>query len=289
MKSQKDLHNKFFITHTTDYASYILNSKKDVKIHSVYTNTVNLTIDNKLLALQSINTAISPISLVTNTHVFDINLNSNIYINNNCIYVDDSYFDYSSANIIHSKLHKNTFCLSSDLIHQTLNKADCLGFRPIFSPKSGENTQNQFLILNAAKIKINHCTGQLLKKNYEQATDQLVGLIGLGIGLTPSGDDFLCGVLAGCIFNDLIKYPFVKLLKNKIQNNLHKTNDISSAFLSCALDYNFSDIILNLPYMKSSNEIYDNFKKIGHSSGIDTLCGIYYCLNTISGILKKDA
>ena len=155
--------------------------------------------------------------------------------------------------------------------------------------KIASNIKNNFLIINAAKNKINNCTNELLNKNYENAANELSSLIGLGIGLTPSGDDFLCGVLAGFIFDNLENYSFVKLLKNKIKDNLKNTNDISGAFLNCALDNNFSSPVLNLPYFKSSNEIYENFKKIGHSSGIDTLCGIYYCLNTISKILKKDA
>ena len=276
-----------YIVKSTNYVMDILNFNSPIKIHSIYENTVNLIVNNQILALQTHNTVISPISLITNANSFNINLNSKIYINNNCIFIDNFCFDYSKTEIIDSKMHKNTFNISCDMLIQAIYKANFSGFNAIFS--SNTAIKENFLIINAAKNKIDTCTNELINKNYENAANALSNLIGLGIGLTPSGDDFLCGVLAGCIFDSLEKHLFVKLLKKQIQNNLQNTNDISKAFLSCALNDNFSTPVLNLPYFKSSDEIYDNFKKIGHSSGIDTLCGIYYSLNTISKILKKDA
>ena len=276
-----------YIVKSTNYIMDILNSNSPVKIHSVYENTVNLIVNNQILALQTHNTVISPISLITDANSFNINLNSKIYINNSCIFIDNFCFDYSKTEIIDSKMHKNTFNISCDMLIQAIYKADFSGFNAIFSSKT--DIKDNFLILNAAKNKIDTCTSELLNKNFENSSDILSSLIGLGIGLTPSGDDFLCGVLAGCIFDNLEKHSFVKLLKKQIQNNLQNTNDISRAFLSCSLNDNFSTPVLNLPYFKSPDEVYDNFKKIGHSSGIDTLCGIYYSLNTISKILKKDA
>ena len=276
-----------YIVKSTNYVMDILNSNSPVKIHSIYENTVNLIVNNQILALQTHNTVISPISLITDANSFNINLNSKIYINNSCIFIDNFCFDYSQTEIIDSKMHKNTFNISCDMLIQAIYKADFSGFNAIFSSKT--DIKDNFLILNAAKNKIDTCTSELLNKNFENSSDILSSLIGLGIGLTPSGDDFLCGVLAGCIFDNLEKHSFVKLLKKQIQNNLQNTNDISRAFLSCALNDNFSTPVLNLPYFKSPDEVYHNFKKIGHSSGIDTLCGIYYSLNTISKILKKDA
>lgn len=276
-----------YIVKSTNYVMDILNFNSPIKIHSIYENTVNLIVNNQILALQTHNTVISPISLITNANSFNINLNSKIYINNNCIFIDNFCFDYSKTEIIDSKMHKNTFNISCDMLIQAIYKANFSGFNAIFS--SNTAIKENFLIINAAKNKIDTCTNELINKNYENAANALSNLIGLGIGLTPSGDDFLCGVLAGCIFDSLEKHLFVKLLKKQIQNNLQNTNDISRAFLSCALNDNFSTPVLNLPYFKSPDEVYDNFKKIGHSSGIDTLCGIYYSLNTISKILKKDA
>ncbi len=276
-----------YIVKSTNYVMDILNSNSPVKIHSVYENTVNLIVNNQILALQTHNTVISPISLITDANSFNINLNSKIYINNSCIFIDNFCFDYSKTEIIDSKMHKNTFNISCDMLIQAIYKADFSGFNAIFS--SNTDIKENFLIITAAKTKIDTCTNELINKNYENAVNSLSSLIGLGIGLTPSGDDFLCGVLAGCIFDNLEKHSFVKLLKKQIQNNLQNTNDISRAFLSCSLNDNFSTPVLNLPYFKSPDEVYDNFKKIGHSSGIDTLCGIYYSLNTISKILRKDA
>ena len=95
-----------YILISANYAINILNSNMPIKIHSVYENIVNLIINNKILALQTHNTVVSPISLITNTNSFDIDLNSKISIKNNCIdlnskisiknnciFIDDFCFD----------------------------------------------------------------------------------------------------------------------------------------------------------------------------------------------------
>ena len=81
-----------YILISSNYAINILNSNMPIKIHSVYENTVNLIINNKILALQTHNTVVSPISLITNTNSFDIDLNSKISIKNNCIFIDEFLF-----------------------------------------------------------------------------------------------------------------------------------------------------------------------------------------------------
>ena len=81
------------------------------------------------------------------------------------------------AEIIDLKMHKNTFDISCDMLIKAIYKADFSGFNAIFS----SNTKNNFLIINAAKNKINNCTNELLNKNYENAAYELSSLIGLGI------------------------------------------------------------------------------------------------------------
>lgn len=101
-------------------------------------------------------------------------------------------------------------------------------------------------------------------------------LIGLGVGLTPSGDDFLCGVLAGLYIQGKEFSEFAYRLRDNIRKNLHRTNDISAAFLSCAMDGHFSHAVNELWNNPSTEQISKMFHEIGHSSGMDTLCGIYF-------------
>lgn len=147
---------------------------------------------------------------------------------------------------------------------------------------------------------------------------QICTLIGLGPGLTPSGDDFLTGILLAFslqknirtyIKTDVEKNIRVKadreraIAKEKERNkkqkqickvvseNLDRTNDISKEYLLCAMENRFGEL-----YHKLQEELYhgnvseDVFRRIihtGHSSGLDTLNGLAVGLKMIK-IIGKD-
>ena len=100
-----------------------------------------------------------------------------------------------------------------------------------------------------------------------------VKLIGLGRGLTPSGDDFLCGFLA--VLNAL--GVLAVSLREVIYDNLDRTNHISAAYISAVLGRRYFSV-----YDSAVRAIYSDgdFKgdvdfvlSMGASSGTDTLCG----------------
>ena len=148
--------------------------------------------------------------------------------------------------------------------------------------------------------KIERCTGLYRDKKYTETGIELARLIGLGIGLTPSGDDFLCGVLAGLILTGQTESAFARSLHKAIAEHLNDTVDVSAAFLRCALKGQFSLAVNHLlvntgcespqdtshvkctpqiaPGIANVPAITENFLAIGHSSGTDTLCGILYAL-----------
>lgn len=143
---------------------------------------------------------------------------------------------------------------------------------------SGDLTaaSGDFLIAAAAEKFLQETAALSSQKEYAKAAAVLARLIGLGRGLTPAGDDFLCGVLACFILAGKTDCPLFFALKKEIQLNLNRTNDLSAAFLCCAVSGHFSESVTLLPACKSPEEITSLFRKIGHSSGMDTLCGIYY-------------
>ena len=57
------------------------------------------------------------------------------------------------------------------------------------------------------------------------------------------------------------------------------TNDISRAFLDCSVQHHFSLAVNSLTDLPSADRILNVFSAIGHSSGIDTLCGVAYGLS----------
>ncbi len=97
-------------------------------------------------------------------------------------------------------------------------------------------------------------------------------LIGFGIGMTPSGDDFLIGLMAS-----LKGSYFFERVKETINKALFKTNQISREFLRCAVLGEFSASFAEL--IRAANDGIDAekyFLKIslkGHTSGKESLLG----------------
>ncbi len=167
----------------------------------------------------------------------------------------------------------------------------------------------------------------ILSKNNKTDFEKLIcSFIGLGPGLTPSGDDFLTGILlafslqknirtyiktdietnirtdirkdSGTTAEREIVTPKTKYLDKKqqqickvVSENLDRTNDISKEYLLCAMENRFGEL-----YHKLQEELYhgnvpeDIFRRIihtGHSSGLDTLNGLAVGLKIIGKDEKK--
>ena len=272
------------ITNIASYALMLLRPNTFGQIHSVYRKTINLTFGGRLLSLQAAASPISPLSLITNLsgkEMSELNLQPGQHVeihshellicSPDCIH----RFCYDPAEIFDSALTGNFPRIHSELLKSVFSLSDTGGFRCLFSSDTDHTCSDQFLVNTYAENCLKQCNFYLENRHFDQAADALVSLIGLGIGLTPSGDDFLCGVLAGIIFANQYEHPFARTLRTAIQRKLDHTNDISKSFLDCALNSHFSKPLKELPLKESAAEILSSFEAIGHSSGIDTLCGIY--------------
>lgn len=107
--------------------------------------------------------------------------------------------------------------------------------------------------------------------------EAVVGLVGLGPGLTPSGDDFLCGFLAA---TRRTNPEVVRELCDAISSSLGRTTDVGAFFLNCAADgleppclTVAADAVAdgdNPAAQASLVRLYS----IGHSSGSDMAAGL---------------
>jgi hypothetical protein len=109
-------------------------------------------------------------------------------------------------------------------------------------------------------------------------------LIGVGEGLTPSGDDFNCGMLAAQFY--LRGHTHADELKDQlisqIMRRINTTTVISKEFLIYACEGKFSQMVKNV-LIKSQKELdvtseIIKIRDIGHTSGIDFLTGLYFGL-----------
>jgi hypothetical protein len=106
-------------------------------------------------------------------------------------------------------------------------------------------------------------------------------LIGLGIGLTPAGDDMILGFLA-MVNHTCENEEYVSELHNAVSDSLPNTVDFSKIVLANALDYDYHELIQNCirdlcegekenVYISAASLI-----NIGATSGSDIACGMYF-------------
>jgi hypothetical protein len=106
-------------------------------------------------------------------------------------------------------------------------------------------------------------------------------LVGLGEGLTPSGDDFLVGFLAvlhltgflPCRADSLVQAQFYECVRLG-------TSQLSGEFLRCALTGHFAEPLVMLVRALCAPEAdawpvhAATLATVGHSSGVDAMVGI---------------
>jgi hypothetical protein len=131
-------------------------------------------------------------------------------------------------------------------------------------------------------------------RNYQSDDlSALTRLIGLGTGLTPCGDDFLVGYLAGlwCTVRDRIeRRQFVSKLGQAVNQLSGRTNDISRTYLHHAAKGQVSSRLDSLARAISRPEspgrllqVAESAMHSGHTSGMDAVTGLLSGLATWEG------
>ena len=266
---------------TTQFALSQLQKTGNIKIHSVYRKTVNLRCDGRLLSLHPKDTPLSPVGMLTDMDETEFSslgcsVEERVNFRGNAFSIRDISFSFKHVKsegtglIPISRGRERALCrmISHALRVSPQNTVFCdllLGGEEYLSSPPAVYAQK---ILDSTK----ECLG---RGDVSSAADSLTKLIGLGAGLTPSGDDFLCGILAALSMGGSCS-ELLPVLKIKILEKLPLTNDISGEFLRCACEGHFSRSIRELPNAESTDEVVRSFSKIGHSSGADTLNGILF-------------
>lgn len=108
-------------------------------------------------------------------------------------------------------------------------------------------------------------------------------MIGLGPGVTPSGDDILLGYLAGLwsvAGDDDQRFRFISNFGKALLSLAKETNEISRTYLYHAIHGQFSSSLIKLvnAFMEGSEErlrvAAKNAMRVGHSSGMDSVTGL---------------
>lgn len=108
---------------------------------------------------------------------------------------------------------------------------------------------------------------QLIKQgNLPQGIQKIRGT---GEGLTPSGDDFLCGWMLACRLHRNLP------LARQIYAHATGDNPISNAFLKMALQGRINQPLQNC-LLHPTPQTIQRVCQFGHSSGTDLLCGLLH-------------
>lgn len=286
----------------------------DLYVHSIYERTINLMLDGQLIALQIADSPVSPISIIlplNETGLDKLKIKSNspvsidgtsLLIGKNIISLDHAYDVYDDT------LYEHNFSTSlKDVVWQLITTSGRDGFSVLIS---SHDTPDDIALSYARKkldaaesicstmTSINSADETTKSNQLNKLCNSLSGLIGVGTGLTPSGDDFMTGVLSTFkAFPQCFNSRLISSLSNSICSRRNNTNEISSAFIDCALRGQFSKAIIDLydslcldnvqsPGIGQEyiDNLLDSFLDIGHTSGIDTLIGIYWSMTHLSKI-----
>ncbi|NWG35624.1 MAG: DUF2877 domain-containing protein [Chloroflexi bacterium] len=115
----------------------------------------------------------------------------------------------------------------------------------------------------------------------QAATRAAEKLIGLGPGVTPSGDDILIGFLAGLwsmAGQDPVRLSFIHSFGADLMQLARQTGEISRTYLYHAAQGQFSSRLSNLAeaiaYGKHVESMVREALRVGHSSGMDSVTGL---------------
>lgn len=145
------------------------------------------------------------------------------------------------------------------------------------------------------------CANEKLAPRFAQLLDSLLSggqpgalaeaagsVMGYGVGLTPAADDFLLGLLAALSLEEITAADF-QSLATVCAKNLSRTTDISAEMLYHGCQRRFSAPVVCIFDAKQSAAGTAALLNHGHSSGHDTLCGIYAGLTALHRRRKTNA
>jgi len=260
------------------------------KIEQVFSKAINVFIGNQLFTLLSSQLDNAPNScrlLNKNLALLNINSSDNFQILNGKVSIGDCYWlsfslctvwQQSVINFINDKVNKKNY--QSFLLKQ-INEVDFI----LSEAKSSLfNYQGDNLFYLASAEKLNQLRSDLIclikKKQRKNLADVIRQFVGLGIGLTPSGDDYLVGLMAFLLLKgNPVAVLYHDFYQGIIQGN-EKTTAISAITLKKALDHEYRENMCQLiQSLVDANEINIhsqilNILNIGSSSGSDMLFGI---------------
>lgn len=252
------------------------------KVHSVFSTSLNVTVDNHLFNFSSAEMSLSAHGCLLQKETMNRLLDR--CKPGDLVRVDKGMFTfYTSCEV-----------LKVDI--SSMKEID-LSIPNLRIPTRSISETSSYLVLKSLAyidklgLDLNEEMNQsidVLKKVYSSSDYEIANvidyLIGRGKGLTPSGDDILVGfTMIRKAFLDTDK--FEDLFKSRLDN--HFTTDISQAYFNALFSgFISSHFVTLIESMEKYNNkevivLTEQIGKYGHTSGYDTMFGFYLGLESL--------
>jgi hypothetical protein len=136
--------------------------------------------------------------------------------------------------------------------------------------------------------------------NADQAAVAAARMIGLGSGLTPAGDDFLCGLMAALWWTSpqgTAEASFLTEWGAALATELDTTTAVGATMIECAIGGSFCGVLRDLAAELARSRTGDRPAALlaalgrlcgmGHSSGMDTAAGFLFGVSLRTGAVVR--
>ena len=169
------------------------------------------------------------------------------------------------------------------------------GFRELLEPYLGINISAPRLMLSPQHsvllLQLQNLQMSLKQNDVDKTREILTGFLGMGQGLTPSGDDLIIGVLL--VLNrwqDTLfpAYELHKLNQSIISAANQKTTTISENLIACAAQGSADERLIYVADAIFTSDEHDQAKcvsyllELGNSSGVDSLVGMAVVITAVA-------
>ncbi len=261
-------------------------------VSAIFENSIHLTEEDCVLTLGSEKIPNHPYTIRTYTLPDNISIGNTFYITKRRLFVERCYYLDLRDMPIYTPCFETKHIVPRENIAwelQACREGAALmtgieGFFPLLigNGKIDQITQNVMPIIDKIGLSIRNSDWLELVKHSEN-------IVGVGVGLTPSGDDFLSGVFAALYYYNrtFAKGFTVDNLKRLAVLVGYRTSLFSATLIKAAsqgwvLDL-ISDWLVSLFQgdSKQVQKLTGKILEIGHSSGSDILLGLITALESI--------
>ena len=260
------------------------------KIEQVFNKAINVRIDNQLFTLLGSQLDNAPNScrlLNKDFALLNINGGDDFHISNGKVSIGENYWlSFSLCKTWRQPVIAFTYDKTNKKNYQSFLLKQVTRLDLILSEAESSlfNYQGDNLFYSASAEKLNqlrsHLMSVLQEQHHQNLADVVRQFVGLGIGLTPSGDDYLVGLMAFLLLkNHPVNEIYPGFYQGIIQG-VNNTTPISAITLEKALVHeyreNMCQLIQSLVDTDETNIHLQflNILNIGSSSGSDMLFGI---------------